>query len=129
MKLFFSPLPLLFTICSYAQASNDTLKPQDMIEPCEQAHFPGGNGELNKFMNKILIYPDQDSGIQGKVYVSFSIDTAGKISDANVKRGINPDFDKEALRLFNLMPDWIPMKCNGVPQKTRMILPVIFKIQ
>lgn len=129
MKPILTVFFVSFISYSFPQVSNDTLKPQDIGDPCEQAHFPGGNTELNRFMNKVLIYPDPDAGIQGKVYVSFNIDSTGKISDPKVKRGINPDFDKEAVRLLNLMPDWVPMKCNGIPQKTRMIVPVQFKIQ
>lgn len=128
MKPLLLSLFNLFVHLSYGQILNDSLTQGAMVDPCIQAHFPGGQKALNSFMNKLLIYPDS-SFTREKVYVEFIVDTTGKILNPKIKRGMYPKFNEEALRLIKLMPDWIPMKCNGVPQKTRMIQPVTFKIQ
>jgi TonB family protein len=129
MRLISTLLLAFFMQSLNAQVSADSVKSEVVVEPCTDPHFPGGNAELNKFMNSILVYPGIDEGIQGKVYVSFTIDSTGKLLDPKVKRGINYDFDKEAMRIVRLMPDWIPGKCNGIQQKTGMINPITFKLQ
>ena len=60
--------------------------------------------------------------------MSFIIDCDGSISDAKIVRGIDPDCDKEALRLINGMPRWIPAQQNGENIGVRLTLPIIFKL-
>ena len=62
-----------------------------------------------------------------KVYLKFIIDTAGKIRDIEIVRKLGWGFDEEAIRVFKLMPDWIPGKQNGKAVKVRLIYPIIFE--
>jgi len=48
----------------------------------------------------------QRMGIEGKVVVQFTVDEAGKISDATVVQSLHKLCDKEALRLVTSMPAW-----------------------
>lgn len=92
--------------------------------------FPGGSLELIEYIARHLKYPKKakDKGIHGRVIVSFIIDCDGSISDAKIVRGIDPDCDKEALRLINGMPRWIPAQQNGENIGVRLTLPIIFKL-
>ena len=94
--------------------------------------FPGGSLELIEYIARHLKYPKKakDKGIHGRVIVSFiiDIDCDGSISDAKIVRGIDPDCDKEALRLINGMPRWIPAQQNGENIGVRLTLPIIFKL-
>lgn len=92
--------------------------------------FPGGVTELMKYITEKFNYSKKakDKGIQGRVIVSFIIDCDGSISDAKIVRGIDPDCDKEALRLINGMPRWIPAQQNGENIGVRLTLPIIFKL-
>lgn len=67
--------------------------------------FPGGEKELNKFINKNLQYPLQKD-IKGTVYCNFVVDTNGVISNIKILIGIGEDFDKEAIRVIKKMPKW-----------------------
>ena len=93
--------------------------------------FQGGQGALMTYINKELKYPAeaQTNGIQGRVTVSFVIEEDGSITNATVVRSINPDLDKEALRVINSMPKWIPGKNNGRNVRVRFNVPVQFKLQ
>ena len=97
----------------------------------EQAEYPGGNGELTKFLVKHLVYPKkaEKMEIQGTVYVYFEIDREGKISNVKVKKGTpSDDLNEEAVRVVKMMPNWKPGKMNGRSVKSPRIIPVKFKL-
>lgn len=100
----------------------------DIAAVQEQPEFPGGPAEMYKFWDKIKKYPDMEyeAGIQGKVYVEFTVEKNGSIEDVKVRRGVSPGLDKEAMRMIKAMPNWNPGKMNGKPVKCRFTLPVNF---
>ncbi|MDG1477566.1 MAG: energy transducer TonB [Vicingaceae bacterium] len=63
--------------------------------------YPGGTRALIKFFQTNVQYPDsaREESIQGKVYVTFVVDTIGKIDDVSIIRGVHPLLDKEAIRV------------------------------
>ena len=77
--------------------------------------FPGGQGELLKFLAKTIKYPviAQENGIQGRVTASFIIEKDGSIRDIEVIRGVDPSLDMEAVRVLSAMPRWTPGKQRG----------------
>ena len=97
----------------------------------EQASFPGGMGEWNKFLKKNLKYPRQAQrmGIEGGVFLSFIVDKAGVISDIKVMRGIGGGCDEEAIRVLKASPKWSPGKQRGRAVKSRMQLRVLFRLK
>lgn len=98
----------------------------------EMPLFPGGEEARLLYVQKNTIYPEPErlNGIQGKVYVSFVVEKDGSISNVELLRGINggPGLNKEALRVVKSFPKFIPGKMNGEIVRTRMNLPVQFKI-
>ena len=97
----------------------------------EQPKFNGGNGALMSWLASNMQYPpDAEKGmIQGRVVVSFVVEKDGSITQAKVVRSVEPSLDKEAVRLVEAMPKWIPGKQNGKTVRTRYNLPVTFKLQ
>ena len=92
--------------------------------------FPGGQEALQKFLAENLKYPEErlKSSSSGTVYVSFEVDTSGKISNPVILRGIGKAFDDEVLRVIGLMPKWKPGLQRSKPVRVRMTLPVKFII-
>lgn len=90
--------------------------------------FPGGNAALSQWLSSNLRYPAQalDDGVKGRVVVEFTITSTGAISNAHVIRSVHPDLDKEALRVINAMPNWIPGTANGEPASVKHSLPITF---
>ena len=82
----------------------------------EMPDFPGGEGELMKFIAKSIKYPviAQENGIQGRVVCTFVVNKDGSVVDAEVLRGVDPSLDKEALRVIGTMPKWKPGKQRGI---------------
>ncbi len=108
-------------------------EPEEKIfEVVEQpASFPGGDAALMSWLNENIKYPviAQENGIQGRVIIQFVVGRDGTIDDINVVRGVDPSLDKEAVRLVNNMPKWIPGKQGGTAVKVRFTLPIVFKLQ
>jgi periplasmic protein TonB len=99
----------------------------------EMPEFPGGIGEMGKFIQKTLVYPTmaREAGIAGKCFLKFVVDGGGKISDVTVLKGVPgcPECDKEAIRVVKEMPAWKGGKQNGRPVNVYYNLPINFKIK
>ena len=93
--------------------------------------FPGGMGELMKFLGKNINYPTlaKESGIQGRVFINFVVEPNGSISNVKVLRGIGGGCDEEAVRVVKSMPKWSPGKQRGKPVRVSYNLPVKFTLQ
>ena len=92
--------------------------------------FPGGQSELMAYLSKNIRYPDKavEEEIQGKVYIGFTVDEKGYITDVKVTRGIGGGCDEEAVRVVKAMPRWKPGTQNGRAVKTMYNLPVRFQL-
>jgi protein TonB len=93
--------------------------------------FPGGQGELMKFISNNLKYPAiaQENNIQGRVIIRFVVKKDGSIGDIQVQRGLDASCDKEARRVVEMMPKWIPGMQNGRAVPVYFTLPILFKLQ
>jgi protein TonB len=93
--------------------------------------YPGGMTELMKFISNNLKYPTiaQENNIQGRVIVRFVVKKDGSIGDIQVQRGLDASCDKEARRVVEIMPKWIPGMQNGRAVPVYFTLPILFKLQ
>jgi TonB family protein len=97
----------------------------------EMPQYPGGEEKRLKFLAENIQYPvaASESGIQGTVYVSFVVNTNGKLVDVKILRGIGGGCDEEALRVIKQMPRWTPGKQNGKTVRVLYNMPIIFRLQ
>ena len=109
----------------------DTLKTNtECNDPAVMPQFPGGKNEMARFLTDSIQYPfvAKQLKTQGKVTVRFKVDTAGKVSDAQVVKHADYYLDREALRVISIMPDWIPgAKCSE-KLSIYVTMPVTFKL-
>jgi TonB family protein len=93
--------------------------------------FPGGQDSLRRFIAKSVEYPVEAAkkGIQGKVYVTFVVGKDGVVKNAKIIRGVSPMLDKEALRVINSLPNWVPGEQRGVKVNVAFTLPISFVLQ
>lgn len=105
-------------------------QPKQMDEVEQLPQFPGGLAALSKWLNDNLSYPQmaQRRKIQGKVVVSFVINTDGTIASPKVETAANPLLDREALRVVRLMPTWKPGQEKGKPCRTLFAIPIVFQL-
>ncbi len=97
----------------------------------QTASFPGGLGELNKYLAKNIKYPQQarETGTQGKVFLTFVVEKDGSITDIKVLRDIGSGCGEEAIRVVKTMPKWTPAKQRGKAVRQQFNLPVNFTLQ
>lgn len=129
MKIFFLSLFMLSGFFLKAQTNPDT-ETMESHEPCEQPQYPGGMAAMNAFLHANLQYDStMIYGNTSRVYVEFVVDSTGKIFSPKIKRGTGTPFDSEVLRVFRLMPDWVPMICDNKKQRTKLVIPVRIELK
>lgn len=97
----------------------------------QMPEFPGGEEELFKFLSATIIYPIEarDSGIEGTVYVNFTVENDGAINDVKVIRGVHPLLDEEAVRVIESFPKWKPGKQKGKTVRVSYNIPLSFVLK
>jgi protein TonB len=85
--------------------------------------FPGGRDEFFKFIAKNYRTPDVKK-LNGKVYVTFVIEKDGSLTALKVLRDIGYGTGKEAIRVLELSPKWIPGEQNGQKVRCMFSLPI-----
>ncbi len=100
-----------------------------MVE--QKPSFPGGEAEMYRWLSANIVYPPaaSEEGVSGRVVVEFVVGKDGSITNARVVRPRHTALDREALRVIQSMPRWIPGRNNGQPVKVTYTLPVTFRLQ
>ena len=94
--------------------------------------FPGGQAALEDYINNHIEYqqPAIDNNTEGTVDVQFVVDENGNVSNPRiVGNQLGSGLDEEAVRVISSMPRWTPGKVKGKDVKTRMVLPITYKIE
>jgi protein TonB len=91
--------------------------------------MPEPIGGIKGIQDKI-IYPEiaKRAGVEGKVYVLAFVDEKGKVTKAQVIKGIGAGCDEAALDAV-LKTKFKPGKQRGKPVKVQVSIPIIFKLQ
>jgi len=92
--------------------------------------FPGGDAARMKYLASNIKYPTlaRESGIQGRVFVTFVVETNGQVTDVKILRGIGGGCDEEAMRVIKNMPKWNPGKQRGKSVRVQFNMPILFKL-
>ena len=95
-----------------------------------QAMFKGGMDAWYAYLNKNLKYPTQARrmGIQGMVIVRFVVNTDGSIQDIELVRTIGGGCDEVAKEVIQNSPNWTPGRIGGRPVRSRMTMPIRFRL-
>ena len=92
--------------------------------------FPGGAVEFMKWLTKNLKYPAvaQQRKVQGRVVAQFIVNRDGSVSDIQVVEKLSAECDREALRVLRMMPKWQPGVMDAKPCRTKVCIPIVFKL-
>ena len=96
----------------------------------EIPQFPGGPLEFIKWLTRNLKYPSsvERQRIQGKVVAEFIVNKDGSVTDVRVVKSLHPACDREALRVLRMMPRWTPGIENDQPCRTKVCIPIVFRL-
>jgi protein TonB len=93
--------------------------------------YPGGDEARLNFLRNNVKYPQmaREAGIQGTVYVSFTVEKDGGITQVKIMRGIGGGCDEEAIRVTKMMPKWKAGKQRGKEVRVSYNMPIKFTLQ
>jgi periplasmic protein TonB len=98
----------------------------------EEASFPGGITAQVEFIQRNLRYPQRaiEENLEGRSYLSVVVKLDGSVHNVRIIKGVSgcPECDQEALRLVKNMPNFIPGKVNSQAVDSRLIVPILFKL-
>lgn len=99
----------------------------------EMPEYPGGPGEMMKFIQSHIQYPqmEKEAGISGRCFVKFVVEMDGAIGQVEILKGVpgGQALDRESMRVIKAMPKWKPGKNNGKPARVWFNLPINFQIK
>ncbi|PSK94152.1 TonB family protein [Taibaiella chishuiensis] len=96
------------------------------------AHMPDPGFDLMQYLGENIKYPEQavKNKVNGRVVSQFVVKPDGTLTDIKIVKGIDPDCDKEVLRVLHNMPAWKPgKKEDGTPVLVYYTLPVSFQMK
>lgn len=118
----------LAAICTtgYAQ-NNSTTQTDESVIVSEMPEISGCDSALHINITDSLKYPEyaKSKGLEVRVMVNLIVSKTGNIENVKVSRGINPDLDKEAVRVVQNLPEQCIPKCAR-PMRMSYAVPVYF---
>lgn len=112
---------------------NDTNTEIDpfVLIPEISPEFPGGLENMYKYIKDNLKFTDiaKKTNITGTIYVEFTVEKDGSLTDVHVVRGIGGGLDEEAIRVVESMPKWKPARQGGMPVKVKYQIPISFNLR
>lgn len=111
--------------------SNESSTKEKVYDVVEQMpEYPGGMGELMKFIGNTMKYPEDAEKQQkeGLVIVNFVVEKDGSVNDIEVAKGAWPSLDAEAIRIVKALPKWTPGKEKGKTVRVKFTIPFRFAI-
>ena len=92
--------------------------------------FNGGQDAFNQFLGGNIKYPRdaRKNGIQGRVYISFVVDTNGSLTNFKIFRSPTQEFSDECLRVLKISPKWNPCYRYGKAVRVQYTVPINFAL-
>ncbi len=129
-KIKFFLILVCFSNSTYSQISeiksgvSDTIYDNSDVEI--PANFPGGINAFRTFVADKFNIPD--SFDSGKMIIIFIVDTDGCVKNTEViYNNLGSEFAEEALRVFELSPEWTPAQKDGTNVRMRFRMPLQFQ--
>lgn len=138
--LLFIPLPLFSSAYAVDLKTNENQQTTDdgtsvksvVTSPTSyeiRPRFPGGDEALFDFIKRNMRYPEcaKKKRIEGRVIVSFCVETDGSLTNVSIARSADSRLNEEALRIVKKMPKWEPGQLAGEIVRMKCFLPIEFK--
>ncbi|MDP3002998.1 MAG: energy transducer TonB [Bacteroidales bacterium] len=97
----------------------------------EMPMFPGGDAALLEYLRENAVYPEiaKENNIQGRVILNFCVTSTGSVSKISILKSVDPELDKEAIRVVSTLPAFKPGKQGGKPVPVWYQAFINFKLQ
>jgi protein TonB len=132
-KFIIMSLMALFGLTTVsAQKTVVAKKNQQVFDVVEKMpEYPGGQAALFEYLQKNVKYPAdaEKKKVEGRVLVTFVVNTDGSITDIEVVRKTFPSLDAEAVRVISGMPRWKPGEQKGQKVRVKYTVPLTFRLK
>jgi len=121
---------VLLASCANGEAEAPAEDTLDTTSEVVSAEFPGGAAKVMEFIAGEVVYPEsaKADGVEGKVFVEFTISETGEVTNAHVRESLHPALDSAAVAAAMAMPAWAPATKEGKAISTTITLPVFFRL-
>jgi len=91
--------------------------------------YPGGKAAYQKFVEENTVYPPKAlaDGVEGVVYLSYTVNNLGIVEEVRVEKGIGHGCDEEAARVVRMMR-YEAVRNRGVRMKVEMKTKITFRL-
>lgn len=132
-KFLIMALMALFGLTTVsAQKTVVAKKNQQVFDVVEKMpEYPGGQAALFEYLSTNVKYPAdaEKKKVEGRVLVTFIVNTDGSITDIELVRKAFPSLDAEAVRVISGMPKWIPGEQKGQKVRVKYTVPLTFRLK
>jgi len=113
------------------EVQEEEAEPEPFVVVEEMPMFPGGDPALLAYIAEHTNYPEvaKENNIQGKVIVRFCVTAKGTVSQISVLKSVDPELDKEAMRVVSTLPAFKPGKQGGKPVPVWYMVPINFTLK
>jgi len=114
------------------QAEEEEVEEEIFVIVEDMPKFRGGDiNTFREWVQKRVRYPElaAENGIQGRVFITFVVETNGNVSNVSVSRSVDALLDEAAKEAVSASPKWEPGMQRGRPVRVRYSIPIIFQLQ
>ena len=92
--------------------------------------YPGGMDKFYRFLGENIKYPTKaaEANVQGSVFISFTVEKDGSLSNIKVDRKLGSGTDEEAVRVLKLSKRWNPGMDKGKAVRANYRIPIKFNL-
>jgi TonB family protein len=125
-------IPIKFAMPNRPKAAVESNTVYSHVSMENPPTYPGGIAQLYKFLGDNIVYPKAaaEAKVQGTVYISFTIEKDGSLTDIKSEaRQLGAGTEEEAVRVLKLSKKWNPGMQNGQPVRVKYNIPVKFTMK
>ena len=114
------------------QAEEEEVEEEVFVIVEDMPKFKGGDiNTFREWVQKRVRYPElaAENGIQGRVFITFVVETNGTVSNVTISRSVDQLLDEAAKEAVMASPKWEPGMQRGRPVRVRYSIPIIFQLQ
>jgi periplasmic protein TonB len=121
---------LLFSVGENVFAT-DNASSANAIKKITMPSYKEGKAGLESYISSQVHYSERAKkmGISGVVFVDFTVEANGSITNVKLANSLFSDLDNEALRVVSNMPAWNPGMQGEQAVPVSMRLPIAFSIK
>lgn len=125
-------------VSGFTNNTSDGIQTSHMVIPQKKftidttpPSFPGGDEARVHYISSNLKYPEDaiKNNIEGTVFVQFTVESNGNVTNEHIIRGVSASLDEAALKVIRDMPDWLPAKAGEKAVPFIFTMPLKFKLE